>query len=120
MVGQKVIHRFREAHSAELLEEGDGVPALSGGVALPSGGVSDTDAVHLRRGVVAADPLQRVAQGGQQAQQVRVLGDVHFGACETKSCVLVQKKSPPSAESKNSRAGYSKKEYPARLLLLGP
>ena len=36
------------------------------------------------------------------------------------SCILVQKKSPPSAESKNSRAGYSKKEYPARLLLLGP
>ena len=90
MVGQKVINRFREAHATELLEEGDGVPALSGGVALPSGGVPDTDAVHLRRGVVAADPLQRVSQGGQQAQQVRVLGEVHFRVRETKGCVLVR------------------------------
>ena len=57
MVSEEIIHRLREAHPAELLEESDGVPALSGGVSLPSGGVPDADAVHFRRGVVAADPL---------------------------------------------------------------
>ena len=57
MVSEEIIHRLRKAHPAELLEESDGVPALSGGVSLPSGGVPDADAVHFRRGVVAADPL---------------------------------------------------------------
>jgi hypothetical protein len=125
MVGKKVIHRFQEAHAAELLEGGDGVPSLSSGVALPSGGVPDADAVQgpprkpgeavfvekggrngadgvlatggdgternfFRRGVIAADPLQRVAQGGQQTQQVRVPGEIHLRVRETKSCVLIR------------------------------
>ena len=82
MIGQQVIHRLRETHPAELLEEGDGVSALVRGVTLPSGRVPDADAVHLRRGVVAADPLQRVAQRGQQAQQICVLGEIQLGVRE--------------------------------------
>ena len=96
MVGQQVIHRLRETHPAERLEEGDGVAALPGGVAFPSGGVPDADAVHLRRGVVAADPLQGVAQRGQQAQQIRVLGDVQFRFREAIGQVFTQNGSPPS------------------------
>ena len=113
MVDKKVIHHFQEAHAAELLEERDGVAALPGGVAPPGKAFLDADAVHLRRSVIVANPLQRVAQRGQQVRQVCVLGNVQLCAHEMKSCALIRDFHLLLAESKNSRAGYSQKEYPA-------
>ncbi len=105
MVGEQVIHRFREALVTELLEERDGVPALVVGVPKPSPPILDAEAVHLRCSVVAADPLHRVAKRGQQIRKVCVSGGLHFGVLETQCCSLVQNVTTFWPKAKTARKG---------------
>ena len=114
MVGKQIIHRLTETLTAELLDESDGVPVLSGGIAVPLGGVLDAQAVHLRRCVVAADPLHGVAQRRQQARQVRVPDEVHLCIRVTPCCVLIRAITSFPAESKNSPARHPKVGMPCR------
>ena len=86
---QQVVHCLREALATELLEEGDGVPTLAGGVAPPASAILDADAVHLLGGVVAAQPPHLVAQVGQQVRQVRLLGDGHLLWGKAAGCILI-------------------------------
>ena len=118
VAGKEIIHGLPEALAAELLDEGDGVPMLFGGIAVPLSRVPDAEAVHFRCGVVAADPLHGVAQRGQQTWKVCIPDKIHLGICETPCCALICVLTSFLAESKNSPARHSETECPAGLLLL--
>ena len=90
---QQVVHRLREALAAELLEEGNGIPALAGGVPPPAAPVLDTDAVHLPGGLVAAQPPHLGPQVGQQIRQICLLGDPHLYIGKTIGCILFRNRS---------------------------
>ena len=106
LIGQQVLHRLREALVLEPLEKGNGVPADSLRVAEPGAAVLDVETVYLLGGMVAADPLDLVSQGGQQIRQVRFLGDGDLRTRNAMSCVCLQKSSPLFHKTQNSPAGH--------------
>ncbi len=90
MIVQKILYSLRETLALEPLQEGDRVSAPVFRVAEPGAAVLDPQAVHFLGGVIAADPLDLIPQGGQQIGQIGLPGGLQLGLGKASICVRHQ------------------------------